>query len=394
MDAFQGLIDNISTAPIVTLCVIGFLLIIGAITKGGLSLGFVEIPEIGTGQSKLLGGFGAAFLLFALYLFLNPTPEEPNNPPTASSFSEGIIMPKRDTIITRSINMSEHIGDIDKDPLQVSVSTFNLVGASAKGNIITYEVNQKGDFNIEYNVTDGVESTNANIKIKVSQPMAKIVPRYGKLATIFKEFIDGEYQTNLEDINERSNNNEVTADEKGLFILNTDKEEKSCKIFIEKNGQEEFAKFYLINGADNQAIPKLVEYNPLKEDPKGIDVTFCRKYKNGSSVDPFNRKEILFERLEKVQEGEWEYGVLYVGLRFHGKNMIEQRGKLFYHFKQMDGDEIIVDYNPFQVTSGSSVLNEKGWRSNLNKKLLPGRHELEIKSQNGTSLKTINFTIK
>ena len=88
----------------------------------------------------------------------------------------------------------------------------------------------------------------------------------------------------------------------------------------------------------------------------------------------------------------FEYGILHVGVKYFGSNEKEEKGKLDFNFIQKNRDKII--YDPVKITSGSKATKTSGWNSNLQKKLLRGEYELEIKSQNGTLLKAIEFEIK
>ena len=136
---------------------------------------------------------------------------------------------------------------------------------------------------------------------------------------------------------------------------------------------------------------KTVEYNPLDS----IVITFCRDYEKTKEIpiDPFkDRFNIPFEKLTKDSVATYEYGILYLGVKYFGSNIKEERGKLNFYFIQKNRDKTI--YDPVKITSGSMAGSINGWDSNMEKKLLRGEYDLEIKSPNGTSLKTIEFEIK
>ena len=68
----NDLIESIVEYREIAIFVIGLLLIIGAITKGGISLGSFEIPKIETSQAKLLGGLGFSLIILALFIIIRP----------------------------------------------------------------------------------------------------------------------------------------------------------------------------------------------------------------------------------------------------------------------------------------------------------------------------------
>ena len=171
----------------------------------------------------------------------------------------------------------------------------------------------------------------------------------------------------------------------GEFDLRTRDENKRCKIIV----QEKETDFYL----DYKDEIKTVEYNPIDS----IAITFCRGYEKTEKVrQPIevfkNRFNIPFDRLDVDSIATFQYGILHLGIKFFGSNKIEEKGKLDFNFIQQNRDKMI--YTPVKLTSGSMAASTSGWNSNLKKKLLRGEYELEVRSQNGTLLKSIEFEIR
>jgi hypothetical protein len=378
------LINSIVGHREIAIFVIGLLLLIGAITKGEISVGSIEIPAIGTGQAKLLGGLGFSLILLAFFLFINPKADKVNNRPEALDDFKSIEKGEEITIAVLE-------NDTDKDStdkLKVSVvESTDPGGTSLEGSKIKYIASQVGKVKITYQVSDGAGGKDtAEVKITVKNPPPKLVNKKGKLINIYGQPKIGEYPIDLENKIKMTPVKLITANDVGEFDLRTKEENKRCKIFFEAADP---TNFYL----DYQGERKTVEYNPLDS----IAITFCRGYQKTETIrepiGPFrDRFNILFDELTKDSVETFQYGILHLGVKFFGSNKIEERGKLDFNFIQKNRDKII--YDPVKITSGSRAAKTYGWNSNLKKRLLTGEYELEIKSQNGTLLRVVEFEIK
>ena len=377
----NDLIESIATHKEIAIFVIGLLLIIGAITKGGISLGSFEIPKMETGQAKLLGGLGSSLILVALYIVLQP--QEENNPPIASNYSKTIT--KGEVLI---IPILDYVVDKDKaDTLNISIvddADFGIT--SLIKNKIRYVGTKVEDDLIIYQVSDGNGGRDtAEVKIRVKAPPAIMVNKRGKLINIYGQPKDGEYEIDLDNEIGSTPSKSIMANGVGEFDLRTRDENKRCKIMV----QEKETDFYL----DYKDEIKIVEYNPIDS----IAIIFCRGYEKTEEVrQPIevfkNRFNIPFDRLDVDSIATFQYGILHLGIKFFGSNKIEEKGKLDFNFIQQNRDKMI--YTPVKLTSGSMAASTSGWNSNLKKKLLRGEYELEVRSQNGTLLKSIEFEIR
>lgn len=376
------IIQHFNESPVIASFVIGVLLLIGAITKGGISLGAFEIPEIEAGRARYLGILGIALIILAFFLAWKPW--EQNAPPEALDDIKSMM--KGEQII---IAVLENDTDKDSsDQLKVSVvKSTDPDGTSLEGSKIKYIASKAGKVNITYQVSDGAGGKDtAEVKITVNNPPPVLVNKKGKLINIYGQPKRGEYPIDLENEIKTTPVKLITANDEGEFDLRTNEENKRCKIFIEA---EDPTDFYL----DYKGEIKTVEYNPLDS----IAITFCKDYEKtvsirrpiGSFRDRFN---IPFSALTKDSVKTFEYGILHLGIKYFGSNKEEERGKLDFNFIQKNRDQII--YDPVKITSGSRAAKTYGWNSNLKKRLLQGEYELEIKSQNGTLLKAIEFEIK
>ncbi len=378
------LINSIVEHREIAIFVIGLLLIIGAITKGGISVGSIEIPAIETGQARLLGGLGFSLILLAAFLYINPEPEQANNPPEAMDDFKSVQKGEEITI-----DVLENDTDKDSaDELKVSlIESTDLDGTSLEGSKIKYSASKAGKVKITYQVSDGVGGKDtADVNITVKNPPPKLVDKKGKFINIYGDPKKGDYEIDLENkIRSTSPVKLITANDEGKFDLRTEEENKRCKIFVDEKPTD----FYL----DYSEEIKMVEYNPIDS----IDITFCRDYEKTENIKrPIgafkDRYNIPFDELTKDSVSTFEYGILHLGVKYFGSNKIEERGKLDYNFIQTNRDRIV--YDPVKITSGSLAKKISGWNSNVRKKLLRGEYELEIKSQNGTLLKVIEFEIK
>ena len=382
----EDIIQHFTESPVIASFVIGLLLLVGAITKGGISLGAFEVPEIEAGRAKYLGILGFSLIILAFFLAWKPW--EGNTPPEALDDIKS--MTKGEQII---IAVLENDTDKDSaDQLKVSIiESTDPDGTSLEGSKIKYIASQAGKVNIKYQISDGAGGKDtANVKINIKNPPPKLVDKKGKLINIYGQPKRGDYEIDLENEIRVNPVKLITANDVGEFDLRTKEENKRCKIFVEENPTD----FYL----DYKESVKTVEYNPIDS----IVLTFCRGYEKTEQVrrviGPFrDRFNIPFGDLEMenvtTPKGDTlQYGVLYLGVKFFGTNKTEEKGKLSFNFIQKNRDKIV--YDPIQLTSGSQAASTNGWNSNLKKKLLRGEYELEIKSQNGTLLKAIEFEIK
>lgn len=382
----EEIIQHFTESPVIASFVIGVLLLIGAITKGGISLGAFEIPEIEAGRAKYLGILGFSLIILALFLAWKPWDQ--NSPPEALDDIKSMVKGESVTIAVLKNDRDNDSSDI----LKVSVvESTDPDGTSLDGSKIRYEASKAGKVKITYQVSDGAGGKDtADVKITVKNPPLKLVDKKGKLINIYGQPKRGDYKTDLENEIRSTPVKLITANDKGVFDLRTKEENKRCKIFVDEKPID----FYLDY---NEAI-KTVEYNPIDS----IAITFCRGYEKSETIrrpiDPFrDRYNISFgdldiEEVETPKGDTLQYGVLYLGVKYFGSNKMEERGKLDFNFIQKNRDKII--YDPVKITSGSKAASSNGWNSNLKKKLLRGEYELEIKSQNGTLLKTIEFEIK
>ena len=377
----NDLIESIVEHQEIAIFVIGLLLIIGGITKGGISLGSFEIPEIGTGQAKLLGGLGFSLILLALFLVLKP--QAGNNKPTASNYSKNIM--KGETL---TISIMDYVEDEDDtDSLKVSiVNDAELGSTTLANNNLKYIGNRVGEDLITYQVSDGNGGRDtAKLQITIKAPPPIMVDKRGKLVNIYGLPKKGDYPIDLDNEISSTPAKSIIANDEGEFDLRTRDEHKRCKIFV----QEKPTDFYL----DYKEKIKTIEYNPIDS----IAIVFCRGYEKTEEIKrpigAFNdRFNIPFRDLVIDSVGAFEYRILHLGVKFFGSNKIEEKGKLDFNFIQKNRDKTI--YDPVKLTSGSIAASTSGWNSNLKKKLLRGEYELEIKSQNGTLLKTVEFEIK
>lgn len=377
----NDLIESIAEHKEIAIFVIGLLLIIGAITKGGISLGSFEIPEIETGQAKLLGGLGFALILVALYIVLQP--EEKNNPPTASNYSKTI---NKGEVLT--IPLLDYVEDKDAtDLLKVSiVNDADLGSTTLNNNNIKYVGEKVGTDLITYQVSDGNggrDTAKVNIKVKALPP--KLVFRNGRLINVFGKPKKGIYKTDLENEKKSPAEKLITANETGEFDFKTNEENDICKIFIEDKSADFFLKY-------KEEI-KTVEYNPLDT----IEIVFCNRYdKDARKPDSIifkNRFKIPLSQLNISTEPHsnnttLDYGELYLAIKYYGSFSKDNKGNLDFYFIQKTGDKTV--YDPVEITSNSSP---SGWRSYVKKKLLRGEYDLVIKSKNGTELERIEFEI-
>ncbi len=369
--------------PKIILFLGGIIAILIAIMKGDIKIGEYGIPKLETKGAMILGGVGICCIIFGF--FFTEHLKEPNNSPTALGHTEKIIMPKRDTILTKSIDIADFIKDQDKDSLQVSLVESTLPETSIKGKIITYKVTQKGDYYIKYKVKDGVDSVSANITIKVESPLPKLVTRKGQLINVFGIPKKGQYRTDLINQKETSPDSLITANKKGVFELRTQEDNELCNIFI----QEDRAEFYLKYEHEIDTV----EYKPLDT----IEIVFCNSYdKNERKADSIifkNRFKIPFRQLNISTEpngnnDSLDYGELFLAIKYYGSFSADNKGTLDFYFIQKTGDK--TTYDPVEITSNSSP---SGWRSYVKKKLLKGEYYLIIKSKNGTELEKIEFEI-
>ncbi|MFK8009422.1 MAG: Ig-like domain-containing protein [Saprospiraceae bacterium] len=377
----NDLIESIVEHREIAIFVIGLLLIIGAITKGGISLGSFEIPKIETGQAKLLGGLGFSLILLALFLILQP--EAKNNKPTASNYSKTII--KGETL---TIPIMDHVEDKDEtDLLKISiVDDADLGSTTMKNSNIEYIGNKVGNDLIIYQVSDGNGGRDtAKVTITVNAPPSKIVTRNGRLINIFGKPKKGIYKTDLANEKKSPAEKLITANEEGEFDIRTNEENDICKIFI----AEDITDFFLKYKED----VKTVEYNPLDT----IEIVFCNSYdklerkpdstifKNRFKI-PINQLNISIE--QNGDNKTLDYGELYLAIKYYGSYSKDNKGNLDFHFIQKTGDKTV--YEPVEIKSNSSP---SGWRSYLKKKLLKGEYDLIIKSKNGTELERIEFEL-
>lgn len=387
----NDLIDSIVEHKEIAIFVIGLLLMIGAITKGGISLGSIEIPEIETGQAKLLGGLGFLLILLAGFLYFRPAPEIINTPPKALDDTVLHKLKKRGEVLTETLDLSNKISDVDNDTLRLSILESNLPDESnIIDKIIHYKVSKAGDFYIKYQVSDGKDKANATVKIKVNPPDVKLVTRQGQLISIFGLPQKGKFKTDLENIKETSSEKLIVAGKDGKFNLTTQEENEMCHIFIKKEKPE----FFLQHKYEIDTV----EYKLLDK----IEFTFCNNYDrnlrapDSSGIVFNNRFKIPFDQLKISTEpngnlGTLDYGEIHIAVRyFYDKDEYDRnnKGYLNFHFIQKTGDKTI--YDPVKIKSNSSP---SGWRSYVKKKLLRGEYELIIKSMNGTELESIEFEI-
>lgn len=375
------LIQHFTESPVIASFVIGVLLLIGAITKGGISLGAFEIPAIETERAKYLGILGFSLIILAFFLAWKPW--DSNSPPEALNDIKSMM---NGEVITINVLDNDHDND-PTDKLKVEViSTTDSDGTDLVGNTIRYTASQAGVFNIKYQVLDGAGGKDtADVKITVKNPPPKLVDKKGKFINIYGNPKMGEYDIDLENKIRSTPVKLITANDEGKFDLRTEEENKRCKIFVDEKPTD----FFL----DYSEEIKTVEYNPLDS----IAIIFCRDYKKTETVrqpiDPFSdRFNIPFNELTKDSVATFEYGILHLGVKYFGSNIEEEKGKLDFNFIQKNRDKTI--YDPVKITSGSRATKTSGWNSNLKKRLLRGEYELEVKSQNGTLLKTIEFEIK
>jgi len=377
----NDLIESIVEYREIAIFVIGLLLIIGAITKGGISLGSFEIPKIETSQAKLLGGLGFSLIILALFIIIRP--EAKNNPPTASNYSKTIT--KGETL---TISILDHVEDKDDlDLLKVSiVDDADLGSTSLINNNLKYTGNEIGKDLITYQVSDGNgERDTANLEITIKSPPSKIITHNGRLINIFGKPKKGTYKTDLENKKKSPAEKLITANEEGEFDIKTNEENDICKIFI----AEGVADFFLNYSEEI----KTVEYNPLDT----IEIVFCNGYnkleRKPDSTIFKNRFKIPISQLNisTVPHGNnktLNYGELFLAVKYYGSYSKDNKGKLDFHFIQKSGDKTV--YSPLEIPSNSSP---NGWRSYVKKKLLKGEYDLVIKSKNGTELETIEFEI-
>lgn len=376
------LIESIATHKEIAIFVIGLLLIIGAITKGGISLGSFEIPKIETGQAKLLGGLGFALTLLAFFLFINPEPEQANNPPEA--MGDFRSMQKGEEI---TIAVLENDTDKDStDKLKVSlIESPNIGLATLEGSKIRYSASQAGQVKMTYQVSDGVGGKDtADVKIVVKSP-PKLITRKGQLINIFGVPKNGRYKTDLINQKESSSDKLISADRKGEFGLRTQEDNEMCHIFI----QEYKAEFHF----KDAPYIDTVEYDPLDT----TIIVFC----NGYDEDERKPDSIIFKKRFKIPLNQLkistephsnnrtlDYGELYLAVKFFGAYSKDNQGVLDFYFTQKTGDKTI--YDPVEITSNTSP---SGWRTYIKKKLLKGEYNLKIKSKNGKKLVDIDFRI-
>lgn len=375
------IIQHFSDSPVIASFVIGVLLLIGAITKGGISLGAFEIPEIEAERAKYLGILGIALIILAFFLAWRPW--ESNSPPEAMNDIKSMMNGES---ITIDVLANDHDNDTS-DLLKVAVvSSSDLEGTDLVSNKIKYTASQAGVVNIKYQVSDGAGGKDtADITITVQNLDPKLVDKKGKFINIYGNPKKGDYEIDLENKIRSIPVKLITANDEGKFDLRTIEENKRCKIFVDEKATD----FYL----DYTEDIKTVEYNPLDS----IVITFCRDYKKTKNIrqpiDPFDDEfNIPFDELTKDSVATFEYGILHLGVKYFGSNKNEERGKLNFNFIQTNRDK--TTYDPIKITSGSRAAKKYGWNSNLKKRLLRGEYELEIKSQNGTLLKAIEFEIK
>lgn len=379
----NDLIESIVEHREIAIFVIGLLIIIGAITKGGISIGSFEIPKIETGQAKLLGGLGGSLILLALFLITRP--EAKNNIPTASKYSKTIMEGEMLTI-----PIMDYVEDKDEsDTLKILIVEDAKLGyTTIKNDIIKYVGEKDGEDLFSYQVSDGKGGRDtADIQIKVKPLPEKLVTRKGQLINVFGTPKKGKYNIDLINKKRSPVDSIIIANKKGKFELITSEKKELCHINIEGNKTE----FLLNYDYDLDTI----EYNPLEK----IELTYCNHYdKNEKKPDRIvfeNQFKIPFDQLETVtkpngEKDSLEYGVLYLAIKYKGFYADDNEGHLDFYFIQKNGEETVFTYDPVEIPSNAAPL---GWRSSLSKMLLKGEYKLIIKSKNGTKLKTSEFEI-
>ena len=386
----KEVIESIVNHPEATLLVLGLFLAIGAITKGGLDLGFIKLPELETGQAKLLGILGGICIIAAMVVAWKPwaqntPPEELNTPPVASNDRVEIL--KGDETV---IDVLKNDTDKDEDALTVTIVASPGPGFTnlSEGKKIKYKSDpeRSGTFTITYEVSDGKggkDTAQAIIVVKAPPPKIVEVEIQGKLIDVFGQPKSGIYKFGLDN---QEIIDSITANTKGLFKLTTRQGYSLCNLFIE----DKLMPFDL----DPPGEIKTVEYDPIDT----LIFTFCKDYEK-APIDIFpDRDRIPFQELKvdtvKTKDGGiLKYGILHCGLKFFGSasNEYSSRDKnreLYFQFIQKNRDAII--YDPIPINSGTS---SNGWDSYLNKKLLRGEYELHVLSKSGKLLRFIEFKI-
>jgi|GEM_PF-2622737 len=379
MEHILNYLEKSPDAIFVIFIILGILLLIISIIKGGVNIGKFKIPKLKMPQCVVLGVLGLLIVIIPSYMLINKYHNN-HNPIASNDYKNCNVNEKV------HINVLDNDSDSDSDDLAISVIGYPKSGKiSLAGNRFEYTTTKCCKDTIIYQVIDGRGgSDTANVYITVN-PIYKIVK--GKIIDIYGKCISGRYEIDI--CNEIYDDMPkcIIADNDGLFQIKTIKDKRRCKVCIDEKHIDMF-------WSQNDKLQTII-YNPIDS----IQVTFCKGYDRHNKI-PIgayeNKFNIKFDDMEAADtEGSvLEYRRLYCELKLFGTNKSEyskRNRKRVLQCKFISKDEGGFEYNPISINVGTS---SSGWRTNLHKKLLKGYYELQLLSKSGEVLEFFEFEIK
>jgi hypothetical protein len=382
MEHILNYLEKSPDSIFVIFIILGIILLIVSIIKGGVNIGKLKIPKLKTPQSVMLSVLSFMMIVIPSYMLINKYHNN-HNPVALDDYKNCNINEKI------CIDVLDNDFDSDSDNLIVSV-----IGYPENGNIslaekkIEYTTTKCCKDTVVYQIIDGRGGCDtAKVYITVN-PVYQTVK--GKITDIYGKCLSGKYKTDICNMIYNDMSKCIIADNEGVFEIKTDKENSSCQISINEKHIDMF-------WTKNKKLQTLL-YNPIDS----VQITFCKGYdrQNKKPIGVYaNKFNIKFTDMEEIiADGDvssnTKYRRLYCELKLFGTNKSEysrKNRKRVLQCKFVSKGEDGFEYNPISINVGTS---SKGWRTNLNKKLLKGYYELQLLTKTGDVLEYFEFEIK